>query len=495
MILELIKDLFTNLAIFTSTTVLLHYFFKDKVFFTDVHDIHPNKIPFRLKMMIGFCDGMVGTIIMFYGLDIGSGIHIDLRHLSIMISALFGGLPSALLAGGIIALSRMIFITNMDFPSIVAAINAINMAIGCGLISTYVSKNKWRLMTLYSLVSITIVAMILFKDINDFVLFLTPLWTISIISAFCIIFLLNHLIKSNALQTKIKENEEKFRLITENMSDVVILIDPAGRALYVSPSLKLYGIDPKDYIGSYPLKNIHPEDIKRVQDEFRKMLKKKNVIQIEFRWRHPKGHWVDIDTRGTPIEEDGVITKVVLVSRDITERKKMEQKLQYLSNIDPLTGIANRRYLDRALDKEWKRSMSESTPLSFLMFDIDHFKEYNDTYGHRAGDRCLQRIADLLQQIVKPPHIVARYGGEEFAVILPQTDNDQAKIIAEEIRFRVEALRLPHIGSPDCQVVTVSIGVATQIATPQSKPDQLIEKADRALYQVKNEGRNRVLSY
>jgi diguanylate cyclase (GGDEF)-like protein len=190
------------------------------------------------------------------------------------------------------------------------------------------------------------------------------------------------------------------------------------------------------------------------------------------------------------ILEDGEVKKVVVVSRDITERKRLERKLEELTMIDELTGIANRRHLDKILSREWNQSIQDTTPLSFLLLDIDHFKEYNDTYGHQAGDQFLQRVGDVLKSIGKPPLFAARHGGEEFAVIAPQTDKEQAKLLAEEIRSKIESLQILNLGSPKYQVVTVSVEAATQSAVLWRTSDELIKKADQALYQAKYQGRN-----
>ena len=175
------------------------------------------------------------------------------------------------------------------------------------------------------------------------------------------------------------------------------------------------------------------------------------------------------------------------------ERQLMElnQKLERLSAIDGLTGIANRRQFDEALNRLWRRALRESSPISLIMIDIDHFKSYNDTYGHLAGDDCLRVVAQALSQTVKRPFdLVSRYGGEEFAVILPDTNREGAMLMAHEMRRRVEALAVPR-GQPDQNDhVTVSAGVASLI--PSGEPSSLIAAADACLYQAKRSGRNRV---
>lgn len=176
--------------------------------------------------------------------------------------------------------------------------------------------------------------------------------------------------------------------------------------------------------------------------------------------------------------------------------KQQADLLESLSLLDALTGIPNRRRFDQALASELKRALRDGTSLSLLMIDIDHFKQYNDYYGHGAGDGCLQRVAaELSQGVVRPSDLVARYGGEEFVVILPETDQASALQIAERLRQRIEKLGLTHASSAAESVVTISVGVATQAKIPENfLPRMLSDAADKALYMAKEGGRNRVCS-
>ena len=160
---------------------------------------------------------------------------------------------------------------------------------------------------------------------------------------------------------------------------------------------------------------------------------------------------------------------------------------------DGLTGIANRRHFDVAIEREHRRARRHGTPLSLLMIDIDHFKAYNDHYGHQKGDQCLIQVAAALSGMLKRSgDLMARYGGEEFAMILPDTDTAQATQMAETIRARAEALAIAHAHGGASGVVTVSIGVATRSVASAVNIDTLIGAADRALYRAKKNGRNRV---
>lgn len=180
----------------------------------------------------------------------------------------------------------------------------------------------------------------------------------------------------------------------------------------------------------------------------------------------------------------------------IVQLQKAQTALEELANCDGLTGLANRRQFDRVLKTEWARSTRELLPLSLLMIDVDHFKAYNDTYGHQMGDACLQYVAQALgdDSRLRASDVVARYGGEEFSVVLPNTDLDGALVVAERMRSAVCALDLKHSHSTAAAHVTISIGAACMQPNRLSNPAQLLRAADVALYMAKNEGRNRVIA-
>jgi diguanylate cyclase (GGDEF)-like protein len=170
------------------------------------------------------------------------------------------------------------------------------------------------------------------------------------------------------------------------------------------------------------------------------------------------------------------------------------QELQRLAALDGLTQVANRRRFDECIHKAWQILVREQLPLSLLMCDVDCFKGYNDSKGHQAGDECLQQVAQAMKRAVKrPADLVARYGGEEFAVILPNTNRDGAMTVAEEIQLVIKALAIPHPQSTVSNYITLSIGVSCTIPSHESCHEKLIAAADKALYQAKNMGRNRII--
>lgn len=167
--------------------------------------------------------------------------------------------------------------------------------------------------------------------------------------------------------------------------------------------------------------------------------------------------------------------------------------LEKLAMVDGLTGIANRRSFDQALDQEWKRAARTGREISVIMLDIDHFKTYNDNYGHGAGDGCLQRVARAMDSMIRrPADVIARYGGEEFAALLPEIDPRGAARMAEKFRTVVASLALPHAHSPIADHVTISAGHATRRANPDQSHQGILEAADQALYKAKQAGRNLV---
>jgi len=176
--------------------------------------------------------------------------------------------------------------------------------------------------------------------------------------------------------------------------------------------------------------------------------------------------------------------------------QQANQKLEELAIQDSLTQIANRRWFDHSLDRQWQRLQREQKPLTLILCDIDHFKLYNDYYGHQAGDACLIQVAQVLQTVAKrPDDLVARYGGEEFAIILPDTPCEKAMVVAQRARQAVASLRIPHEVSSTASYVTISLGVGAVIPGTGTSRKELMRRADQALYAAKGWGRDRAINF
>ncbi len=197
-----------------------------------------------------------------------------------------------------------------------------------------------------------------------------------------------------------------------------------------------------------------------------------------------------------PVSQIVLGAKIHAMQRILAMRQSLEEanrELRRLTNIDGLTGVANRRSFDENLQVEWRRMGREGRELCLLMCDVDYFKKYNDAYGHLGGDDCLRRVASTLSACIdRGGDMVARYGGEEFAIILPNTPAGGGLIVGERARYAIRKMALPHEQSEFGQV-TISIGVAALVPRMNQGPEVLIATADKALYEAKTQGRNRVV--
>ena len=289
-------------------------------------------------------------------------------------------------------------------------------------------------------------------------------------------------------------------LVTENSSDVIILSDFNGHRTYVSAAtLKMGGWNSEELVSKDYLELVHENDRSNAEAIMRDLHSDGKDAILECRVRNKDGDyfWIEANLRLVHDPQTGLPSGILNVVRDVSERKKAEQKLQEAYNVveslaitDALTGLANRRRFDQYLSSEWRRSMRDRQPLSLLMLDADKFKAYNDTYGHQRGDNCLKQIAEACMDVVsRPGDLVARFGGEEFVVVLPNTDSAGALHVANEICEALRSRRLPHSENLP-GIVTISAGCATLIPSFGKHAPDLIEAADQALYKAKHNGRN-----
>ncbi|MFT4415233.1 diguanylate cyclase domain-containing protein [Fredinandcohnia humi] len=299
----------------------------------------------------------------------------------------------------------------------------------------------------------------------------------------------------------VKETENHFQFITENATDIIVKLASDSTFLYVSPIIeKIIGVKPKDILYEYSLFDlIHPDDHKQCLDFFEKMQQSDEISAVSYRAIRVDGSIIWLESTGKRIQQEGEM-EFICITRDATERKVLEerireanQRLEYLSYVDELTKVGNRRKFDLALKKEGQKAIS----LTVLMFDIDCFKEYNDLYGHVLGDSCLISVANIVQSTVNECNAeVFRYGGEEFIVLYPESSNDEAVRLGKQIIDAVCSLKIPHQSSSVSNVVTVSVGLVTiEKSENIFDPYNIIDYADKALYSAKNAGKNQVRVY
>ena len=306
-----------------------------------------------------------------------------------------------------------------------------------------------------------------------------------------------------ATEARLAEQERHYRMLAESGTDLVIQLGPDMRRVYVSPaSRSLLGYEPHEMLGTHPRQTTHDEDWPAVAAILAAASVSGTEPRASYRMRRKDGTTVWVEAIGRRMENgQGLLFTV----RDITQRKAAERdlneaniKLQRLVMLDGLTGIGNRRSFDAALEREFRGAVRSGLPLSLLMIDIDHFKRFNDSYGHLVGDECLRAVAATLSEQTKRPadHSV-RYGGEEFAMLLPQTEGVGAAILADQICEAVRGLDMARLvpGQAGGRIgISVSIGVATlSPARDGATAQRLVETADKALYAAKQGGRDRAV--
>jgi diguanylate cyclase (GGDEF)-like protein/PAS domain S-box-containing protein len=269
-------------------------------------------------------------------------------------------------------------------------------------------------------------------------------------------------------------------------------------AAYVSPSaLNILGYRPEEIIGHGPGEFVHPDDLELVVRDSQLHLAGANTSDaLTHRMLRKDGGTIWVECRNRPMTDPatGQPAGFVLIMRDITEQKRLQDELARMALSDGLTGLANRRAFD---EREWARTLREATQMSLLLIDVDRFKSFNDQYGHQVGDDCIRAVAAAIASALhRPADLAARYGGDEFAIILPTTDSSGAVAIAKQVVENVAKLKLPHEGNPEGGgFVSASIGAATalcRVGGTIEMPQSLLAAADNALYKAKEAGRNGV---
>lgn len=299
-------------------------------------------------------------------------------------------------------------------------------------------------------------------------------------------------------------DSDVYRTLLESTRAIPWRIDWATmRFTYIGPQIEaLLGWTPDSWVSIDDwVERMHPDDRESVVNFCVAQSRSGVDHEADYRALTRDGHYIWIrDVVHVVRKDDGEVDALVGFMFDISERKRQEDELlrlktelEALSYRDTLTGIANRRQFDLVLEREWAHARRDQRPLAVIMLDIDHFKEYNDRYGHPAGDVCLQRIAGALASVVgREQDLLARLGGEEFVLVLPDTNLDAAHAVAERCLQRIRDEAIPHASSRVTATLTASAGVGSRIPDATTSATRLLEAADRALYQAKRSGRDRV---
>jgi len=305
------------------------------------------------------------------------------------------------------------------------------------------------------------------------------------------------------LEQALRSSEERFRGMAEHSWDIIVRTNTNGFREYVSPSVyETTGWSAEELIGSHFRQQVHPEDQNKVEDLLRGLIEGEHKQILQFRMERKTGGflWLEAKARAVKDPATGELREFVAVIRDVSARVQSDEKMQEaytraetLALTDGLTNLGNRRSFDEMLEITWNQTAEKGTPLSLLMIDADHFKAYNDTHGHQAGDRCLRKIAEIIGGCIRQKgDFAARYGGEEFAVILPGAPSVPSQNIAERIRDIIANTQIQTSETePELDFrITVSVGVATATAGEGMTARDLLHAADMALYAAKQGGRD-----
>jgi diguanylate cyclase (GGDEF)-like protein/PAS domain S-box-containing protein len=311
--------------------------------------------------------------------------------------------------------------------------------------------------------------------------------------------LVGRLKRLRRVQEAIVASEASFRALAENAGDIVARLGPDWVIRYISPSSKaVLKRAPEQLVGLNALIGLELSR-RQTMEAAAAQLQTGEVDAITLTYETFDGDgsaiWLETTFHAARDPRTGKPDGVVTISRDVTERRQHEERLEILAATDGLTGLANRRAFDEGLKREVERARRTRSDLSLVLLDLDRFKQYNDLYGHGAGDTALFAVAAVVTEAVKRPRdMAARYGGEELALLLPGTGLQGAALVADRARAAVQALGISHAGNPPLQVATISCGVASlgraEFASLQDK--SLLERADAALYRAKRLGRNTV---
>ncbi|WP_410514572.1 diguanylate cyclase [Paenibacillus sp. BR2-3] len=500
-----------NFALLTAFLFLFNQLFR--------HFLTKRSHSLQFKLLVGILHGVCALLLLLFSFRVNQTTFIDFRHIIVICSAFFGGLPASLVTALFVVIGRLSFFGPLTSTAMAASVTITLLGIGSGLIMQSIEQ-YWRRWIFSLLLSVTLILTmsLLFGATMDTFIYLVLILSGGLFSAAMIAFFSY----SNQLAQELENSERRYRslhmlqeaIFQSSVGTMITVFDPEGRITHINRAANtMLGYQADELIGrETPLIFHDPEEIAAYSGELSRMMGKPfSGIDVlvycsmkgpsegrEWSYIRKDGYRLTISLIVSPLWLDGEITGFIGTATDITERKKMENTLQQLSLMDGLTEIANRRNFDETLKKEWKRAERNGSlnGLSLIMLDIDYFKAYNDSYGHQAGDDCLRKVTAIGKRTVeRSSDTIARYGGEEFAIILPDTNAKGASELAERLRFAIENERIPHLGSKISDVVTISVGFSTCNPNAGGLPEQLIADADQALYYSKANGRNRVTDY
>ncbi|MDQ1911335.1 diguanylate cyclase [Paenibacillus sp. GD4] len=495
----MLKDFITNASLLIASLLIIVYSFK--------------RWPVReqtglaLRAVAGILFGLQGILLMVYSIRITETVIIDLRHIPVLLAALYGGWPAAVISVLIVVIGRM-GLYGITFSSLASGAGMLLVAALCMLFAgrrgVSLTRFLWLLIMSESILSVVIWSGLQRTGATSILpSIIGAHWAASLSVGLLTAYVFRSMIRANEFSRILQESEENYRKLIENSPDATFVHNEKEILFVNDKGLRLLdAASPKEVLGRSVYDFIHPSHQKEARRQWRLILQKNGALRLDQKYLTLSGKELDVEVSVSPIKYNEE-SAYLAIFRDITERKQTERKLQEamdalqkLSDLDGLTGIPNRRRFDRFLAEVWLAAAERSQHLSLVFFDVDYFKLYNDTYGHQVGDVALRNIASVIRDMMEgTAHLPARYGGEEFAVILPNTRIQVAKETAERIRGRIEQLHMAHTASKIADHVTVSLGVASLIPGAGMPQEVLLQMADRALYQAKMEGRNRVMVY
>ncbi|HUN54641.1 MAG TPA: diguanylate cyclase [Smithella sp.] len=306
--------------------------------------------------------------------------------------------------------------------------------------------------------------------------------------------------KQMQIEEQSRTEEQRYRAFVENSSDIIVVMNRQGTITYINPAIeKVLGFTIKDRIGRSIFENLHPDDLHRVTEAFKKFISEEDAPprQNEIRIHGIDGNWHTFESVSKHLGADENTDEIIVNLRDITDRKRSEehlreseQKYLELSIIDDLTQLYNSRHFNAQLEKEIERSNRYQQPLTILLLDLDDFKLFNDTYGHVEGDYVLSRVGVVIKRCLRETDSAYRYGGEEFTVILPMTTSEEGLVTAKRIQAELKKEAFYPAGQE--VHLTVSTGLSQYRLKEEMKA--FVHRVDRLMYDAKEKGKDRICS-